>query len=373
MTQETLTIRALKTSQGDGADVYSFFAPGRDIVRIADISRLERDEDEDLRGFQRKDIKNHIKNIVEYLNQGNVLFPNAIILAFTREIQFKQSRGPNPRNLTDVASMGTLSIPIREEGDRAAWVVDGQQRSLALEQSDNSGIPVPVVGFICEDLQTQREQFILVNKARPLPRRLINELLPETGVLLPRDLAVRKIPSKLCHLLNRDPQSPFYRLIKRMSDANESAAVIVDSAIIDMIKHSINNPLGALSPYKGTRNGNAEIDSMYRVTCGFWSAMRDVFADAWGKDPRESRLMHSAGIQAAGVLMDRITARLGSYDESTSKKFKRDLECMAPYCHWTSGTWEGLGLEWNEIQSIPRHIRGLADELVRIYNQTTRS
>ncbi len=133
MTQETLTIRALKTSQGDGADVYSFFAPGRDIVRIADISRLERDEDEDLRGFQRKDIKNHIKNIVEYLNQGNVLFPNAIILAFTREIQFKQSRGPNQRNLTDVASMGTLSIPIREEGDRAAWVVDGQQRSLALD------------------------------------------------------------------------------------------------------------------------------------------------------------------------------------------------------------------------------------------------
>ena len=64
MTHETLTIRALKTSQGDGADVYSFFAPGRDIVRIADISRLERDEDEDLRGFQRKDIKNHIKNIV---------------------------------------------------------------------------------------------------------------------------------------------------------------------------------------------------------------------------------------------------------------------------------------------------------------------
>ena len=373
MKHETLTVRALKTSQGDDADVYSFFAPGHTIVRIADISRLERDEEEDLKGFQRKNIKSHIKNIVEYLDQGNVLFPNAIILAFSREIQFKQARGPNPKGLTDVASMGTLSIPIREEGNKSAWIVDGQQRSLALAQSDNSSIPVPVIGFICEDLQTQREQFILVNKARPLPRRLINELLPETGVSLPRDLAVRKIPSEICNLLNRDPGSPFYRLIKRMSDTDQSGAVIVDSAIIDMIKHSINNPLGALSPYKGTRNDNAEIDLMYRITCGFWSAMRDVFPDAWGKDPRESRLMHSAGIQAAGVLMDRIIARLGSYEESKSKKIKNDLVSMAPHCHWTSGTWEGLGLEWNEIQNISRHIRGLADELVQIYNRTTRS
>ena len=371
--QETLTVRALRTSQGNGADVYSFFAPGHEIVRIADISRLERDEDENLKGFQRKEIRNHIKNIVEYLDQGNVLFPSAIILAFAPEIQFKQSRGPKPKNLTDVASMGTLSIPIREEGDRVAWVVDGQQRSFALARSENSYIPVPVVGFISEDLQTQREQFILINKARPLPSRLINELLPTTGVLLPRDLAVRKIPSELCNLMNRDSRSPFYRLIKRMSDVDGSMAVIVDTAIINMLKHSISNPLGALSPYKGTKNENADIDSMYRITCGFWSAMKNVFSDAWGKDPRESRLMHSAGIQAGGILMDRIMARLGSYNEGTEKQLLGDLESMAPLCHWTSGVWEGLGLEWDEIQSVPRHIRGLADELVRIYNETKRS
>jgi hypothetical protein len=35
-----------------------------------------------------------------------------------------------------------------------------------------------------------------VNKAKPLPTRLINELLPETrSVLLPRDLSARRIPS----------------------------------------------------------------------------------------------------------------------------------------------------------------------------------
>lgn len=42
-----------------------------------------------------------------------------------------------------------------------------------------------------------------MNKAKPLPTRLINELLPEVDVLLPRDLASRKLPSELCNVLNR--------------------------------------------------------------------------------------------------------------------------------------------------------------------------
>ena len=50
----------------------------------------------------------------------------------------------------------------------------------------------------------QREQFILVNKAKPLPTRLINELLPEVSAMLPRDLNARRLPSELCNLLNRD-------------------------------------------------------------------------------------------------------------------------------------------------------------------------
>jgi DGQHR domain-containing protein len=74
-----------------------------------------------------------------------------------------------------------------------AWIVDGQQRSLALAKADNPDIAVPVIGFVSDSLAIRREQFILVNKAKPLPTRLINELLPETGdILLPRDLQCPK-------------------------------------------------------------------------------------------------------------------------------------------------------------------------------------
>ncbi|HFS8927719.1 TPA: DGQHR domain-containing protein, partial [Pseudomonas aeruginosa] len=212
---EEIVVRALRTTQGDNLDVYALFVRGSDLVRIADISRISRDENNTLKGFQRPEIRSHVKGIVDYLNQGNVLFPNSIILALSPDIKFVAARGSRPTGDEGIAQAGTLRIPLRNDGLRSAWIVDGQQRSLALAESSNADLPVPVVGFVSDSLATQREQFILVNKAKPLPTRLINELLPETGsILLPRELSVRKAPAELCGLLNRDPHSPFYRLIK---------------------------------------------------------------------------------------------------------------------------------------------------------------
>lgn len=369
-TKSEIVVRALHTTQGEGLDVYAFFICGADIVRVANISRVERDEGDGLKGFQRPEIRNHVQSIVEYLNLGNVLFPNAIILAMSPEVRFAASRGTKPRGDEGIAQSGTLTIPIYAEGERIAWIVDGQQRSLALAQTTNQNIAVPVVGFISDSLDVQREQFILVNKAKPLPSRLINELLPETrGILLPRDLSSRKVPSELCGLLNRDPNSPFFKLIKRPSDARESTAVITDTAVITMIRNSLNSPLGALAQYKAIGKASADLEAMYKVLTTFWSAVKAVFPDAWGKEPRKSRLMHSAGIEAMGVLMDRIYARLAGADEEEAV-VRRELTKVAPACRWTKGSWDDLGVAWNEIQNTPRDIKKLQDALVRAYSVT---
>ena len=367
-----LLIKALRTQQGANLDVYLFFMRGADVTRIADISRIERSDTDSLKGFQRPEIKSHVKSIVDYLNQGQVIFPNAIILAMSPEVKFLMARGPKPEGLIDISQSGTLSIPIYEEGQRVAWIVDGQQRSIALSHANNSDLPVPVVAFISDDLEIQREQFILVNKARPLPPRLINELLPETrSILLPRDLSSRKMPSELCKLLNRDSSSPFYKLIKRISEANSDTAVITDTAVIKMIRNSLNSPLGALAPYKAGINENADLESMYQILMTFWTAVKEAFPLAWGLDPRQSRLMHSAGVEAMGVLMDRIWVRhAGSAD--ISKVIKHELAEMAPKCAWVSGTWDSLGVEWNEIQNTTRDIKRLEDALVRIYTNSVR-
>ena len=200
--EASLTVRALRTRQADGVAVYAFFLPGVDLLRIAEISRVHRDAVGTLQGFQRKQIRNHVQAIVDFLDQGPVLFPNAIILAISPCVHFARARGGKPEGDIKVSEAGTLRIPIRRDGSRVAWIVDGQQRSLALAQASDKSFPVPVVAFASEDLAIHREQFILVNKARPLNARLINELLPEVEIQLPRDLAPRRIPSELVNCLN---------------------------------------------------------------------------------------------------------------------------------------------------------------------------
>jgi len=367
-----LVLRALHTTQGEGLDVFSFFIKGSDIVKIADLSRLGREDDETLKGFQRPEIRSHVKGIADYISKGNVLFPNAIILALSPQVRFVASRGTKAAGDEGLSQSGTLTIPIYNEGQRVAWIVDGQQRSLALAQVRKIEMVVPVVGFVSDNLNMQREQFILVNKARPLPNRLIDELLPETsGILLPRDLTARKVPSEICNLLNRDPSSPFYRLIKRASDKGQTGAVITDTAVSTMIRNSIDNPLGALAPYKANIRDAADIEAMYRTLINYWSAVKAVFPQAWGKELKQSRLMHSAGIIAMGVLMDRIYARL-SGNEDSQKTVQRELTRVVDSCRWTSGTWETLGLHWNEIENTPQSIKKLQNALIQAYTAGSR-
>ena len=365
---DEIIVRALRTTQGSCIDVFAFFLFGSDVTRVADISRVERDEGDQLKGFQRSEIKSHVKSIVDYLNSDKVLFPNAIILALGHEVEFRQSRGPIPENMVEVATSGNLTIPVLPEGRRVAWIVDGQQRSLALAKSKNNRIPVPVIAFISPDIETQREQFILVNKAKPLPTRLINELLPEVDVLLPRDLASRKLPSELCNILNRDPNSPFYKLIRRESVASNQG-IVVDSAVIDSIKRNLRPPMGALSQYKSA--AETDTKTMYKTLLTYWSAVREAFPDAWGKAPSTSRLMHSAGIKAMGALMDQIMLRA----DSTAKpelEIRHSLARIAPYCQWTSGVWDGLNWRWNEIQSTTQHIARLSEHLIRLDRELAR-
>ncbi|EXI65342.1 MAG: DGQHR domain protein [Candidatus Accumulibacter adjunctus] len=366
----TLRLRAVRSHQGNGKQIYTFFIPGEMITQIADITRIHRDGTERLAGFQRGEIKRHVNGIVEYLDQGDVLFPNAIILALSPDVSFVQTRGGKPDGALDAGEAGTLSIPLRSEGSRVAWIVDGQQRSLALSKAKNGGLNVPVVAFVAPDVATRRAQFILVNKAKPLPSRLINELLPEVDVQLPRDLSGRKIPSALCETLDEDPDSPFHGLIKRVSKPKDGTAVVIDSAVVEMIRASLKNPNGALAPFVSLGNGPSDVEGMYRTLVDYWDCVKVLFPYAWGLPPESSRLMHSAGIRAMGVLMDRIVTRSLAHPNSNAHRLS-SLKSIAPYCRWTEGVWEGLGLAWNEIEQTPRHIRQLSQLLCQLdYNAT---
>jgi hypothetical protein len=78
--------------------------------------------------------------------------------------------------------------------------------------------------------------------------------------------------------------------------------------------------------------------------------------------------MHGAGIAAMGRLMDKVMATVNPYSEDTPEKVRADLALVADICRWTSGSWPELGnLPWNEVQNLPKHVRGLSSLLIRRY------
>lgn len=365
-----ITVKALRTIQGDDFNIFAFFICAQDLNSIADISRLHTSSNGELTGFQRAEIKSHIKGITEYLDLRNIIFPNSIILALSPDIKFTLSRGTKNHEDSGISQSGTLTLPIFPKGERIAWIVDGQQRAMALENTKNKTFPIPVIGFISNNLQNQREQFILVNKVKPLPSRLINELLPSTrSIILPKELNSRKLPAEICYLLNDDPKSSFYTLIKKPS-CNRNTAYINDTSVINMIRNSISNPLGALATYKDETGKITNIEGLYHTLLSFWNAVRDTFPEAWKKEPRQSRLTHSIGILSMGLLMDQIYAR-NFKSKDTYKMFCSELGKISNHCAWTEGKWKGLNLPWNELQNTPKDIKRLQDFLTHIYNQSS--
>lgn len=355
-----LVVRAVRTIQA-GAALYMFALPAGRVLEIAEISRVRRDATGELEGYQRGEIRTHVADIARYLGGGDVLFPNPIILAIAPGAHFQAVRGPTPG--IDGSVAGTLHLPVRD-GERVAWIVDGQQRAMALRKSGTT-IMVPVIAFASADIAVHREQFVLVNKARPLPRGVVDVLLPTLdAALLPRDLGPRRTPNVLVDALNSHRESPFHRLIRRAGEDN-GGAVVGDQALLKAIKRSIRNPLGALCPYS-PESGSPDVGAMYAILSGFWGAVRDTFPHAWARPPGESRLMHAAGIEALSFLMDRVLGR----PEAAANPRAAALDALAriePHCCWTSGRWgHPLGLAWDEVEYAPKLVARLRDHLIQL-------
>jgi DGQHR domain-containing protein len=367
--QESMRRRALKINQDKAHPSYLFSITSEDLQQIADVSRISRSDTGKLIGYQRPAVKKHVKNIVEYLNSEQVLFPNAVILALTSDVKFTSSRGPDVND--GCATAGTLDIPLRPR-KKPAWIVDGQQRALALSISKRTDLPIPVSAFIADEIELQRDQFLRVNSSKNLPPGLITELLPEVSTTLPAKLAARKIPSAICDWLNQDAASPLMGLIKRSSTPEEDRkkAIITDTSIVKMIEESLSSPSGCLFPYRNIATGETDFDGICAILTTFWTAVRAVFPDAWGKTPAKSRLMHGCGIRAMGRLMDRIMPGIKVRNKNAVSQVKKELERISSDCHWISGRWEELGgLKWNEVQNVPRHINLLSNALIRAYTQ----
>jgi len=355
-----IQVPALKIDQGKGRELYSFAVNGSDIHSFATISRANRNKNE-LIGYQRPEVTSHINEIKRYLESENPMIPNALVIAFNESVIFT----PSAEN----SSFGYLTIPIVSENEeKPGWVVDGQQRAAALREADLIDFQMPISAFITNSAQEQREQFILVNSTKPLPKGLIYELLPYTETQFSRALQKRKFPAKILDLLNYTENTPLVGMIKTATNPD---GLVKDNSILKVLENSLSE--GALYRFRDPETGQGDIDKMLELLNNFWSAVAVVFKPAWGVNPKNSRLMHGAGITAMGHLMDAISDRYHSEHQTeitTFEQFKGDLEQLAPFCKWDNGYWDfgtDKKVKWNELQNISKDIQLLTNYLLRKY------
>jgi DGQHR domain-containing protein len=362
---EELRLPALEVRQGAHRTLYSFAVDGKRLSRFATVSRVHRDDNAEIQGYQRPEVLSHISSIRRYIESGDPMIPNALVVAFDKRVSFEPD-GPRVRGA--YARTGTIVIPIEDDladKDKPGWVVDGQQRCAAIRDARVESFPVCVTAFITDSAAEQRSQFILVNSTKPLPKGLIHELLPTTTGELPKVLQLRRFPAYLLERLNYEVESPLCHMIHTPTTPD---GVIKDNSIFRMLENSLSD--GSLYRFRDSRTGEGDADQMLALLMDYWAAVRDVFPSAWGLPPRKSRLMHGVGVVSMGFVMDAIVDSHWRRSVPGYREFLQDLEWIKDACHWTEGHWE-LGAhhqrKWNDLQNTPRDIQLLTNFLLFEY------
>ena len=343
---KTFTFPVLSPRQSERLPVFCFTATAEEILQIARIERAGRNEAGVLQGFQRPQIAGHIDNIADYLDKPHSILPNALVVGFTRGVKAQLNR------------KGSGQVTIDVSKGPPGWIVDGQQRFTALSRIAKREFQVVVTGFICPTIQELQRQFILINSARPLPKALVYELLPQVPDL-PATLVPRALASRVTETLNYSEGSSLKGMIKQQTNPN---GIIADVAVQKLVLNSMNDGalrLYAKEPKKLVERGSTLISE-------FFHAVKHTFPDAW-KDhtPKTSRLVHGTGIIAMGYVMETLNSASNAKDRDD---FVSGLRPLIGKTFWTKGSWE-FGNEtrsWNSIQNVPRDVRQLSMYLVQV-------
>lgn len=336
--------------QSNEHQVLSFAASAADVLRFASIDRIGRDAQGELSGFQRPQVAAHIREIRDYLEKPNAVLPNPIVVAFTDRVE------------TEDLGEGLVRLSIDMSSGVPGLVVDGQQRLSALAELDRD-FQVFVSALVCRDEAELRRQFVLINNSKPLPKSLIYELLPTVDDLPPR-LSRRSTAADITARLNFEKTA----LEGRIKQHTQPDGMIVDTVMQKVIMESLTN--GVMRDLIREPKG---VSKCVRIVSNFFEAVKGTFFEDWhGHKPSSSRLLHGAGVQAMGDVMEVLAQRVGA---RSVEEFRDGIACLKGKTAWTSGEWNFSGetRRWNSLQNVNRDVALLKHYLVAIVKADLRS
>jgi DGQHR domain-containing protein len=341
----TFKFRGQLAQQNNKHQAIMITARASEVLAFASIERAGRNAKGILQGFQRPQIAAHIREIRDYLRTDDAVLPNCIVVGFVDNIKVRER------------SDGWMEVVIDASEGAPGYVIDGQQRLSALVGLPEKDFKLFVSVLICKDYEELRRQFVLLNSTRPLGKALIYELLPGTAGL-PNRYSSRSFAAALTERLNFTKDSALQGKIYQHTNPK---GIIRDTAIQAVIMRSVSD--GAIREYPESK----QLTKGYELLNNFFWAVREVFAKEWDDHtPKTSRLVHGAGIQALGYVMELLVGRDGAQE---TEEFARGLSVLKGHTAWTSGAWhfsEGEVTAWNKIENTSRQINGLAQHLVSI-------
>ena len=230
-----------------------------DLIKIADAD-IRKIHEEDRKndsfdsylGIQRKIAPARIKEIGDYVNTIDATFPTSIILHIESKIKLLEGKELQEFDLDYIddhldqieivenidIDPATRKLKIRIS-EKVARILDGQHRIEGLRYGfeDNSSETVPnfelnVTIFVDLDIDDQAQVFSVINKAQTkVNKSLVYDLY---------EYAKYRSPQKTSHdivrLLNRMPESPFFKKIKILGTAeNKEVETIAQATFVELI------------------------------------------------------------------------------------------------------------------------------------------
>lgn len=278
------------------------------VMKSSDITRIAavdvRDEQTNSAGYQRYRDEARCRRIAEFINQPTSTLSGSILLNLRGSSTFCDDAGNGAR--------GTLLIPNRKG---AAWIVDGQHRMGGFEYTERV-FTLPVVLF--ENLSRRQEMisFSVINDTQKgintsLTLSLLGELREH-----PTDWKIQA--HDILYHLNRDPDSPWFERIN-MTGAKGMHRPVNLASFANALK-----PLLRQHSLFHTMKSSDQVLLLQR----FWSAIRDMFPDAWS-EPSRHILLKTFGVysmsQVAVYVFELCAANGGDFSQERMREYLSPL------------------------------------------------
>lgn len=234
-------------------DFYVFVLNSQDLLKIAYVSVDERDK-----GVQRPLSEKRCKDVGKFIDSGEGILANNIILNLTAQTKFTPSK--------EDAKSGILHIP---DIEKSVWVVDGQHRLFGFQYAKKN-FALVCSGFIDLSIAQQAKLFITINQEQKgINPSVLYDLLPIT-----KDADFKKERSQsLVKQLNDDPESAWFNEVKMLGVGKGLVSQATFAANIQIL---IDPNGGVLSQYSE--------NLQYKILTNYFNAFKALFHQEWGSN-----------------------------------------------------------------------------------------